>query len=116
MRTQVLSTSRDRAMAQSDQFTNGIPPVPVFRSRPYFRKKALKNRVGRHDFDHEPKLRRSVHPANLIAWRDISSLCACPLVSRDILTIDRKSVVSGKSVSVRVNLGGRRVLKQKKTQ
>src|SRR3546814_157354 len=87
MRTQVLSTSRDRAMAQSDQFTNGIPPVPVFRSRPYFRKKALKNRVGRHDFDHEPKLRRSVHPANLIAWRDISSLCACPLVSRDILTI-----------------------------
>src|SRR3546814_20692866 len=29
---------------------------------------------------------------------------------------DRKSVVSGKSVSVRVNLGGRRSIKKKKTQ
>src|SRR3546814_18818314 len=29
-------------------------------------------------------------------------------------TIDRKSVVEGKSVSVRVDLGGRRILKQKK--
>src|SRR3546814_14712749 len=30
--------------------------------------------------------------------------------------IARKSVVSGKSVSVRVDLGGRRILKKKKTQ
>src|SRR3546814_16706884 len=30
--------------------------------------------------------------------------------------IDRKSVVSGKSVSVRVDLGGRRTIKTKKTQ
>src|SRR3546814_11500876 len=29
-------------------------------------------------------------------------------------TIDRKSVVSGKSVSVRVDLGGRRIIKKKK--
>src|SRR3546814_16325549 len=29
--------------------------------------------------------------------------------------LDRKSVVSGKSVSVRVDLGGRRILKKKKT-
>src|SRR3546814_13587304 len=29
------------------------------------------------------------------------------------LTLDRKSVVSGKSVSVRVDLGGRRILKKK---
>src|SRR3546814_14788487 len=29
---------------------------------------------------------------------------------------DRKSVVSGKSVSVRVDLGGRRIIKKKKTQ
>src|SRR3546814_18767016 len=29
---------------------------------------------------------------------------------------DRKSVVSGKSVSVRVDLGGRRVIKKKKTE
>src|SRR3546814_17267842 len=31
-------------------------------------------------------------------------------------SIDRKSVVTGKSVSVRVDLGGRRILKTKKTQ
>src|SRR3546814_17436789 len=30
--------------------------------------------------------------------------------------IDRKSVVSGKRVSVRVDLGGRRLIKKKKTQ
>src|SRR3546814_9000579 len=30
-------------------------------------------------------------------------------------TTDRKSVVSGKSVSVRVDLGGRRIIKKKKT-
>src|SRR3546814_20322669 len=30
------------------------------------------------------------------------------------LVLDRKSVVSGKSVSVRVDLGGRRILKKKK--
>src|SRR3546814_19738388 len=29
---------------------------------------------------------------------------------------DRKSVVEGKSVSVRVDLGGRRIIKKKKTQ
>src|SRR3546814_15891947 len=29
--------------------------------------------------------------------------------------VDRKSVVSGKSVSVRVDLGGRRIIKKKKT-
>src|SRR3546814_17163909 len=34
-------------------------------------------------------------------------------ISRYMLT-DRKSVVSGKSVSVRVDLGGRRILKKKK--
>src|SRR3546814_14315958 len=30
--------------------------------------------------------------------------------------VDRKSVVSGKSVSVRVDLGGRRIIKKKKTE
>src|SRR3546814_12578754 len=35
--------------------------------------------------------------------------------ARDILgPVDRKSVVSGKSVSVRVDLGGRRIIKKKK--
>src|SRR3546814_15489810 len=32
------------------------------------------------------------------------------------LTIDRKSVVSGKSVSVRVDLGGRRIIKKQKKE
>src|SRR3546814_19219004 len=38
-----------------------------------------------------------------------------PALSRRIQTLeqDRKSVVSGKSVSVRVDLGGRRIIKQK---
>src|SRR3546814_11335716 len=31
-------------------------------------------------------------------------------------TLDRKSVVEGKSVSVRVDLGGRRIIKKKKKQ
>src|SRR3546814_19450143 len=31
-----------------------------------------------------------------------------------IVNVDRKSVVSGKSVSVRVDLGGRRIIKKKK--
>src|SRR3546814_15904066 len=34
--------------------------------------------------------------------------------SRVAVTFDRKSVVSGKSVSVRVDLGGRRIIKKKK--
>src|SRR3546814_17771915 len=33
----------------------------------------------------------------------------------DVITGDRKSVVSGKSVSVRVDLGGRRIIKNKNT-
>src|SRR3546814_12821365 len=35
-------------------------------------------------------------------------------VTAQILSTDRKSVVSGKSVSVRVDLGGRRIIKKKK--
>src|SRR3546814_19942775 len=38
---------------------------------------------------------------------------ALPLMAR-FCHLDRKSVVSGKSVSVRVDLGGRRILKKKK--
>src|SRR3546814_11061881 len=36
-------------------------------------------------------------------------------LARPVLVRDRKSVVSGKSVSVRVALGGRRIIKKKKT-
>src|SRR3546814_18663893 len=35
------------------------------------------------------------------------------IVLQYLLTADRKSVVSGKSVSVRVDLGGRRIIKKK---
>src|SRR3546814_20208637 len=35
--------------------------------------------------------------------------------NHEVMIRDRKSVVEGKSVSVRVDLGGRRIIKQKKT-
>src|SRR3546814_14343214 len=38
-----------------------------------------------------------------------------PLPRLEAITQDRKSVVSGKSVSVRVDLGGRRIIKKTKT-
>src|SRR3546814_18735963 len=47
-------------------------------------------------------------------WRPRQTLCAGDL-RRAFLRGARKSVVSGKSVSVRVYLGGRRILKQKRT-
>src|SRR3546814_16290259 len=49
--------------------------------------RSVKDRVSGHDFDHEPELRRCIHPANFIAWHNISSLCACLLVSCNILAI-----------------------------
>src|SRR3546814_11680450 len=42
-------------------------------------------------------------------------LCLPLPFARGIIHLDRKSVVSGKSVSVRVDLGGRRILTQKMT-
>src|SRR3546814_17210358 len=36
-----------------------------------------------------------------------------PTLSHEVSIIDRKSVVSGKSVSVRVDIGGRRIIKNK---
>src|SRR3546814_11040608 len=40
--------------------------------------------------------------------------CMCePMFPRFLVTRDRKSVVSGKSVSVSVDLGGRRIIKKK---
>src|SRR3546814_11774329 len=51
--------------------------------------------------------RRAV--ADLFAWFEARSIMANEGVPRD-----RKSVVSGKSVSVRVDLGGRRIIKKTK--
>src|SRR3546814_14016992 len=39
---------------------------------------------------------------------------ACPITDGGLREADRKSVVAGKSVSVRVELGGRRLIKKKK--
>src|SRR3546814_14893339 len=50
-------------------------------------------------------------PAEAIEWFD---LAIDRLIESDGYE-DRKSVVSGKSVSVRVDLGGRRIIKQKKS-
>src|SRR3546814_11102922 len=44
---------------------------------------------------------------------DGNHACRCSSVSRSHRTRDRKSVVYGKSVSVRVDLGGRRIIKKK---
>src|SRR3546814_13209802 len=48
-------------------------------------------------------------------WRDISAHAdAIESLVRQWRPEDRKSVVEGKSVSVRVDLGGRRIIKKKK--
>src|SRR3546814_13528301 len=50
------------------------------------------------------------------AWRRSSPSCRqFNAETKGCLTADRKSVVEGKSVSVRVDLGGRRIIKKKKT-
>src|SRR3546814_17124849 len=50
-------------------------------------------------------------PEQIARHRDVSA-AAVQIV--DARLADRKSVVSGKSVSVRVDLGGRRIIKKKK--
>src|SRR3546814_12116634 len=47
--------------------------------------------------------------ANSLALGQTSAECGC-----NSIAIDRESVVSGKSVSVRVDIGGRRTLQKKK--
>src|SRR3546814_14878721 len=53
-----------------------------------------------------------------IVWQDESLGAKFDYVEipADMADKDRKSVVEGKSVSVRVDLGGRRILKKKKQQ
>src|SRR3546814_11359852 len=85
--------------------------------------------LGRRAVDHggrEPRRRRRGaridRPQHRAAARaGAESLChpvaelSVPLFrpAQDALSADRKSVVQGKSVSVRVDLGGRRIIKQK---
>src|SRR3546814_17310197 len=49
---------------------------------------------------------------NVAAWTTMLAVIAN--APEEIGAVDRKSVVEGKSVSVRVDLGGRRILKKKK--
>src|SRR3546814_18932841 len=51
----------------------------------------------------------------LFGSRDVSRMFM-PLISIPAIGSDRKSVVQGKSVSVRVDLGGRSIFKKQKTQ
>src|SRR3546814_13721043 len=48
--------------------------------------------------------------------QDIDAPKRSQLAHAEALRADRKSVVEGKSVSVRVGLGGRRILKKKKSK
>src|SRR3546814_1979619 len=51
----------------------------------------------------------------MCAWRELRPVHAeCAPFMVDQAARDRKRVVSGKSVSVRVDLGGRRIIKKKK--
>src|SRR3546814_18161286 len=96
-----------------------FPYTTLFRSRCHYH----------HSFDSD---RGPVRPGRWLRNRALRALCACMsgggradlrssaavrfhqklflLVARQ----DRKSVVEGKSVSVRVDLGGRRIIKKKK--
>src|SRR3546814_16504896 len=67
-------------------------------------------------------VRRRVHPGvaalnhELLTRRELrnDACLAVGGIQGDDFARDRKSVVQGKSVSVRVDLGGRRIIKQKK--
>src|SRR3546814_15819088 len=65
----------------------------------------------------------------IVDWAFMAQLAATDLAARDIpylrlyakfptfsRIVDRKSVVKGKSVSVRVDIGGRRIIKKKKRE
>src|SRR3546814_20010404 len=55
------------------------------------------------------------HPIHLHGmWSDLEDANGNFHVRKHTIDIDRKSVVKGKSVSVRVDLGGRRIIKKKK--
>src|SRR3546814_15332633 len=66
---------------------------------------------GGHLANHRPRLteRRQQRLDQGADGGDADSVCSCGVLERD-----RKSVVSGQSVSVRVDLGGRRIIKKKK--
>src|SRR3546814_21114900 len=62
-------------------------------------------------------MRLKARPGYIIRWLILLLISSflCDAVQQFPCSLDRKSVVSGKSVSVRVDLGGRRLIKKKKT-
>src|SRR3546814_15327102 len=54
---------------------------------------------------------RTERTSSTVSEAEGASLAASAI--RSLITLDRKSAVSGKSVSVRVDLGGRRLIKKK---
>src|SRR3546814_13988622 len=54
-------------------------------------------------------------PVSIGAYQTRGSLGAIGRGGQNTQVIDRKRVVSGKSVSERVDIGGRRIIKKKKT-
>src|SRR3546814_20749536 len=64
------------------------------------------------EFQFSDNFKRVIQRSDYYARVNLGVMLA--LQSRYAITLDRKSVVSGKSVSVRVDLGGRRIIKKKK--
>src|SRR3546814_15399780 len=61
-------------------------------------------------------LRQCIHPLAPAVFTPVGRARAQGGAQYRTGSLDRKSVVSGKSVSVRVDLGGRRIIKQKTVQ
>src|SRR3546814_13935664 len=76
---------------------------------------ALMRQAGRSDQEVTQEL-RAAHSGQEIPVRPPLVAGEPAQVAGDLLRSDRKSVVSGQGVSVRVVLGGRRVLKKKNKQ
>src|SRR3546814_14344485 len=88
------------------------------------RRRSAPCRWGRHSRVLSQVVSPTGTPNGQRCWKSVPSMCgrvrgnsrndaACPPSSSATIK-DRKSVVEGKSVSVRVDLGGRRILKKKK--
>src|SRR3546814_13688453 len=68
-------------------------------------------RQGIKDYSNWPTIPQLYVSGELVGGSDILSEM---YENGELATVDRKSVVSGKSGSVRVDLGGRRIIKKKK--
>src|SRR3546814_21158225 len=78
--------------------------------------------VGEDELAALPNARAVISPIIGYDWIDVEAATARGVLvangeaSENYESIDRKSVVEGKSVSVRVDLGGRRIIKKKNTK